>query len=890
MTVDQTAPASPLTRGLRNWVGLMQRYPLWVLAVAIVLGVILGRYAYTHLSVDTNPENMLSAQLPWRQAEQRMDRLFPDLDQGLVAVVDGASPEVADEAQRRLVEALKAQPEQFLEVYAAETDPYFRHNGFLYLEPDELQKLGDGLNQAQPFLGALAHDPSLHGLFTLLDRAATNPAAGDFDLSPAFGGIADGIDAAAAGRFDALSWQGLMGTGLQQQGDANRRFIEIKPKLDFSQLFPTETPIAAFRATVAKLDLGPAQGVTVRLSGSKAMEHEELKQAFGGGTKAFAAGLLMVMVLLFLALRSGRLVVAAVITLLYGLLLTAGFAAIAVGHLNLISIAFSVLYVGLGIDYALYLCMQYRELLGEGLPQQEALPRAAGDVGGFMMVCAATTSLGFFAFIPTPFTGIAELGIISGAGMFISLVVSLCVLPALISLFPPAASQVKLKPPGSGLLGRVLEWPYSHARAIWIGAALLAIGSLALLPKAHFDYDPIDLRDPNSESVATFRDLLQDPNIPTLTLSVLVTDKQKAQELADKLGKLPLVRRAMTLDALIPQDQDAKLATISDLNLSLGPTLMGDGSPLKVAARADDYAAIHQFGADLPAYIEQNKDKPVAAAAQKLLAALQNLDKAWTQGDSAAHEAILGRLRDSLLSALPAQIGGLRDALGAQPVAEQDLPAQITRRWIGKDENGQIWYRVEIWPKEVMSGPEPMERFVNQVRTVAPDASGGAIGYIESGHAVVGAFKQAFLYSFIAITILLVILLRSFADMLLVLIPLLLAGLLTAAGAVLLKVPFNFANVIALPLILGVGVDYGVYLAQRGRLAASARVNILQTGTARAVLFGALITTANFGDLMLAKHPGIVSMGVLLTVGLSMTLICALVLLPSLLARRYGKK
>ncbi len=886
--MNHTASATALTRGLRNWVGLMQRRPLWVLGIAVVLGAILGRYAYTHLSVDTNPENMLSAQLPWRQAEQRMDRLFPDLDEGLVAVIDGASPEVADEAQRRLVEALKAQPDQFPEVYAAETDPYFRHNGFLYLDTPDLQKLGDGLNQAQPFLGALTHDPSLHGLFTLLDRAATNPAAGDFDLSPAFGGIAEGMDAAVAGRFQALSWQGLMGTGLNQ-GDADRRFIEIKPRLDFSQLFPTETGIAAFRATVASLHLDASQGVKVRLSGSKAMEHEELKQAFGGGTKAFAAGLLMVMVLLYLALRSGRLVVAAVITLLYGLLLTAGFAAVAVGHLNLISIAFSVLYVGLGIDYALYLCMQYRELLGEGVPQQEALPRAAGDVGGFMMVCAATTSLGFFAFIPTPFTGIAELGIISGAGMFISLIVSLCLLPALISLFPPAAAQVRLKPPGSGVLGRMLEWPYTHARAIWIIAVLLAAGSLALIPRAHFDYDPIHLRDQNSESVSTFRDLLKDPSIPTLTLSVLVPDAGQAKALSDQLGKLPLVRRAMTVFSLVPEDQDAKLATIGDLNLSLGPTLMGDGSPLKLAARADDYAAIHQFGADLPAYITQNQDKPVAPAAKKLLAALQSLDQAWTQGDSAAHEAILGRLRNSLLSALPAQIGGLRDALAAQPVAEQDLPAQITRRWVGKDEKGQTWYRIEVWPKEVMDGPEPMERFVSQVRTVTPDATGGAVGYIESGHAVVGAFKQAFLYSFIAITILLLILLRSFADMLLVLIPLLLAGLLTAAGSVLLKVPFNFANVIALPLILGVGVDYGVYLAQRGRLAASARVNILQTGTARAVLFGALITTANFGDLMLARHPGIVSMGVLLTVGLSMTLVCALVLLPSLLARRYGK-
>ena len=876
--------ATALTRALGAWVGLMQRRAGWVLTIALLLGVVLGRYALTHLSVDTNPENMLSAELPWRQAEKGMDRLFPDLGGGLVAVIDGSTAEVADQAQRRLVESLRAQPDQFLEVYSSETDPYFRHNGFLYLDPAALQKLADGLNQAQPFLGALTHDPSLHGLFTLLDRAVTNPAAGDFDLSPALGKVAGGIDAAVAGRFQPLSWQDMMGTGVNL-GDATRRFVQITSKPDFSQLFPNEKPIAAFRASVSRLQLDPAQGVTVRLTGSQALEHEELKMAFTGGLKAFAVGLLMVMALLYLALRSGRLVVAAIITLLYGLLLTAGFAAAAVGHLNLISIAFSVLYVGLGIDYALYLCMQYRELLGGGLAQKLALPRAASDVGGFMMVCAVTTSLGFFAFIPTPFTGIAELGLISGAGMFISLAVSLSLLPALISLFPPDAAKVKLSPPDQGALGRVLSWPYKYARAIWIGAALLAAGSLLLLPQARFDYDPIDLRDPNSESVSTFRDLLHDPNIPTLTLSVLTPDAAQAKDLSHKLAALPLGRKALTLTDLVPQDQPAKLAIISDLNLTLGPTLMGDGGPLKITPRADDYASMHQLVGVLPAYIEQNKGQAVAAAAQKLLAALQGLDNAWQQGDSAAHEQLLGRLRNTLLCALPPQIESLRDALQAAPVTEQDLPAQITRRW--KCADGQ--YRIEVWPREVLDGPGPMERFVSLVRGAAPNATGGAIGYIESGHAVVGAFRQAFTYSFIAITILLLLLLRSVADMLLVLIPLVLAGLLTVSGSVLLNVPFNFANVIALPLILGVGVDYGVYLAQRGRVAASAQVNLLQTGTARAVLFGALITTANFGDLMLARHPGIVSMGILLTLGLSMTLICALVLLPSLLARRYGK-
>jgi len=367
---------------------------------------------------------------------------------------------------------------------------------------------------------------------------------------------------------------------------------------------------------------------------------------------------------------------------------------------------------------------------------------------------------------------------------------------------------------------------------------------------------------------------------------VLLPDAEQARALAPKLRQLPAVRRAISVSDLVPSDQEAKLAIVDDLNVSLGSAL-GDGKPLTPVAHAEDYPALRQVAAALPAFVAEHQGTPAADAASALLTALERLDRLAMRGDAAALDAALARLRTALLGGLPAQITSLRDALAAAPVTQQDLSPEVARRWIGKDDSGASWYRIEVWPKEVMDGPVPMERFVSQVRTVAPDATGGAIGYIESGHAVAGAFKQAFLYSFIAITLLLAILLRSAADVLLVLIPLVLAGLLTVAGSVLFHVPFNFANVIALPLILGVGVDYGVYLAQRSRIAAASGTNILRTGTARAVLFGALITTANFGDLMLAKHPGIVSMGVLLTVGLSTTLLCALVLLPSLGQLRF---
>jgi hopanoid biosynthesis associated RND transporter like protein HpnN len=873
-------PSHPSSTSLLGaWVRFVQRSAPVVAAITLLVVVAVAVYASGHLSVDTDSSDMLSKDLPWRRAGAELDRLFPQQSESLAVVIDADTPEHAETAQRELVDSLRAHPEQFNDVFAIDTEPFFRRNGLLYLDEPELRKVADALTQAQPFLGTLARDPSLHGLFTLLQRALTNGGAQDFDLTPALTQIADSTAAATEGRDHPLSWRTLTASGMPEQ-NSTRRFIEVNPKLDYSQILPAAAAIDEVRTIVREHDFDALHGVRVRLTGTVALEHEELLSAGKGAVLAFAVGMALVVILLFFALRSWRLVVAALVALICGLLLTAGFAAATIGHLNMISVAFGVLYIGLGIDYALYLCMQYRELLGSGWCTSEALPRAAAEVGGFMAVCAATTSLGFFAFIPTDFTGIAELGLISGVGMFISLGVSLTLLPALIALLSPrktpstpAAARTE-----SGFAAWLTEAPYRHARKLWAAAALASGVSLLLLPRASFDYDPLDLRDPHSESVSTYRDLLADPDVPTLTLSAIAGSADEARSIAARVAKLPLVRQAMTVSDFVPDNQPAKLAILEDLNFTLGPDLGGAPPEQYRGNDGSDLQALQSLSAALA-------QLPAPSAAQtRLLSELNRFSHHYQEADGVGRAALLSRLRAALLGTLPSMLADLHEALQASAVSEKNLPPDLVQRWISADGH----YRIDIWPREVLNNNPAIQRFVEQVRTIVPNAAGAPVDFLESGRAVVSAFQHAFAYSLIAITFLLLVLLRSFADMLLVLIPLTLAGLLTVAGSVLFRVPFNFANVIALPLILGVGVDYGVYIVQRARAAAGSDVNLLRTSTARAVLFGALITVANFGNLALSSHPGTRSMGMLLTVGLGMTLICTLVLLPSLLARRYG--
>ena len=176
-----------------------------------------------------------------------------------------------------------------------------------------------------------------------------------------------------------------------------------------------------------------------------------------------------------------------------------------------------------------------------------------------------------------------------------------------------------------------------------------------------------------------------------------------------------------------------------------------------------------------------------------------------------------------------------------------------------------------------------MDRFVAAVRKVAPDAIGFPVIYLEAGDAVVKSFQQALVLAIIAVTILLLVLLRPKSDTLFVLLPLLLAGGLTGAASVVLGVPFNFANVIALPLLLGIGVDSGIHMVHRMRAAPPASGLILETSTARAVLYSSLTTMCSFGNLAVSPHRGMASMGALLTVGIAFTLLCTLVVLPALM-------
>ncbi|QBQ56038.1 MMPL family transporter [Nitrosococcus wardiae] len=859
---------------LARCVDWVYRLAPWVVIITLVITGGVLYYVTENLGVNTDTEDILSPDLPFRQSDKRYSQLFPYYEDNLILVIEGEIPEQAWEGTWRLAAKLEQNEALFKRVYLPQANDFFERYGLMYLDLPALEEMTDNLAQAQPFLGRLTQDPSLGGLLEMLNELIKAKHEGDttLELQPILDPISRAIGATLSGQSYTLSWQELMSAD-QTAPEERRQFIIVQPQMDFSRLLPAESAIEAIRALAQELQLDPAHGIRVRITGDAALSHEELESAIEGGKIAGILAIIMTGTLLLIGLRSPTLVFATLLTLISGLILTAGFATAAIGHLNLISTAFAVLYIGLGADYAIHFCLRYQRLAHAELNQRQALCAAAAEVGTSLILCALTTTIGFYAFIPTDFAGVSELGLIAGTGMFISLGLNLGFLPALLRLLPvPSAGPQRAS---GGIFGFLFQLPLHYKRSILWSGLILGLGALVLLPQMRFDYNPLNLRDPASESVSTLRDLIKTETTPPWSAVVLTPNANQAQQLAEQLQQLDTVGTVITLQDFIPERQEEKLALIDELALLLGPLL----GPAELESQ-QHRVTLRQFLRTLESYLADPAAAP-SPAAYELAEHFQQLLNRLKQSNHATQRQLLLTLQHSLLATLPDNLVRLRRSLQANFITFDTLPSALQQRWM----TPTGIQRIEIFPQENIDidKTHDLSRFVQEVHRVAPDATGSLVLTLKSGEAVVAAFQQAFTYALLAITAVLLFLLRNLWDTILVLIPLLLAGILLGAAMVILNTPFNFANIIALPLLLGIGVDNGIHMVRRMRQAPPKTGNPLQTSTARGVVFSALVSACSFGNLLVAPHPGMASMGLLLTVGVALTLLCTLLLLPALL-------
>ena len=546
-----------------------------------------------------------------------------------------------------------------------------------------------------------------------------------------------------------------------------------------------------------------------------------------------------------------------------GLTVSTAFGLFLVGALNVISVAFFVLFVGLGIDFGIQFSVRYRAERHDHPDLHTALLSAAKKAGSPLALAAMATAVGFSSFLPTAYRGLSELGEIAGAGMIIAFIASITLLPALLAVLKPPGEQL---PIGFAALAPVDRFLARHRIAVIVVTLLAAVLASPLLWFLRFDFDPLHLRNAKVESVATYLELRRDPQTGANAIDIVAPNLTVANATARRLSALPQVAQTRTLSNLIADDQDEKLALIHTAATAISPSL----NPGEIQSPPTDQDVVDALSstADSLAKVAAGRPGRGAEAARRLSGLLSQLAKADPAARQRAETAIIQPLRFSL--------DQLRAQLQAQRISTDTIPADLAREWTTPDGRA----RIEVLPKGDPDNTDTLRNFVQAVLSSEPNATGPAVVLFEAGNTAVRAFIQAGIFALSAIALLLWVALRRIGDVLLTLVPLLIAGVVTLELCVVLDLPLNFANIIALPLLLGVGVAFKIYYIMAWR---AGRTGLLQSSLTRAVVFSSMTTATAFGSLWLSSHPGTSSMGELMALALVCTMMAAVLFQPALM-------
>ena len=842
---------------LVDWVAMVSRNAWTCMAVLAVLTVVLGWIAVTQFRMNSNLSDLITQDAPWRADFDHFERQFPDLVRTAVVVLSGDSLKQVELASTQVIAHLRSKPEFFRAVAAPGSEAFFRDHALLYMGLDELDDMADRLAEAQPWLSAVATDPSMRGILRLVAEGLENdPPAGFARIIEL---LSDSAAAVLRGEEGTIWW-----TDELFPVDGKRyQLIFVQPKSTFSATLPDAAVMQELRRMRAMLPLPDT--VQLHFTGELALQHEEIEAATAGVTMAGWLVLVLLFLVMIVGVRSAKIIAATFLMLAVGFLWTSAYAMLTVGEYNTLSLVFIVMFFGLGVDFALHFSLRYQESINrDGSDVAAALSASAASVGRAITLCTVTTAVGFLGFWPTDYQGLADLGVISAGGMVIAWLLTFTLLPAFYTLAGPPRHHTMDLPSGE----KLVNWLIGHRR--WVIGVVVLLGILGGYgaSRANFDYSVLALKDPDAESMLALREL-QREELSTDYQLVALGPEAPAKE---GLEALSVVREVRTPADWVPADQQDKLHTIEDLQLMLWSALFPD--EVKTAPHPE---ALRIRGRDLLTRLEALLLDPNAAV--DLTPASLERFRSQLMGMLSADDALWLRWQRGVIEHLQSELSWLRRATAVTDVEFADLPGSVRSRLVSRD--GEVL--TVITPAQNIADVSALSAFITEVRQHLPHATGRPVIEWGVGSIVVTAFQQALVFALIAITLILMVALRRARVVLLILLPLMLSAVFTLALGVVFGMPINMANILVIPLIFGLGVDNGIHVVDR-YLGEGDVDHLMHSSTPRAVLLSTLTTIGAFAALSISPHAGTASIGMLLTIAVGLLLLITLFLLPVLLA------
>ena len=858
-----------LTPFLTAWITWISNRAGLIMAATMLLTIAAGYYAVTAFSMNSDTSLLIRQDTDWKQVNREFVKTFPQYDQNTFVVISGNKPNQVSIVARHLADQIRENDSVFRTVYSPASNQFALEHALLYFEPDTLNDTISKLADAQPFLTAVATDNSLRSVFQLvLDALDSNE-----NLPTGFTRMLDALSSTAeqalTGDSKPISWRDEL---FQVEDSTFYQVIFVQGQQNFGEDLPNAMIIEGLQTIIADLSHPYRDDVTIRLTGQVPLEHQEIVSAMDSAQLAGTLALVILVFVLIWGVRSMWVIAAIYLTMIVGLIWTAAFAMIAIGQYNTISIIFLVMFIGLGVDFAVHLCLKFQEARLR-LDKINALIETGTELGPAIMLCGVTSAIGFLAFVPTEYIGLGEMGIISGGGMIIAVALSLTLIPAFFALSgdPRPATNV----PFAGLLSSVVAKNSKQTSYVTLGVAIVLA---VIATQAQFDYSTLSLKDPKSEAMATLIELQREDIITDFALTYVADDLDTANNTRSTLEGLAVVSEVKTPTDYLPVDQTENLYILEDARFFLDslfapPPAMAiwdDADLLLMLSRINtSLLETRQNAARAPAI---NPNSPeLQASLSRLQTAVSDLQKA-----SLATRVLYS---DLIVPPIKSEIEWLKTALSAEQVTLERLPLALQERLIAKD--GRVV--VTITPAENVVPVDAMRRFTADVMAVVPQITGRPVLDLGIGDIVITAFQTAILIAVSAIFIILLITLRSLVDSILVFIPLAMTAMLTLSVSVLIDLPLNMANVVVIPLIFGLGVDNGIHIVKRFHQSKNVEA-LVYSSTPKAVFLSNLTTLGTFCALSFSSHQGIYSIGVLLTIALTSLMLLTLVSLPALLA------
>ena len=825
-----------------RWLNLVTRHPAATITLLACMALCAVALFVSKGEINSDLSHLVkpAANLGWYQDNETFKESFPDLQQTAIVVISGEQADAVTQTTKALADAFTASGE-YQSVFAPKVDDFLEQRLLYFLPVDTLEQWLNGAEFNYGPLLRIADEASLSNtVFSLADFIEANPG---LQLPITLDSL---VNSLVAEKLQLQGYYPLVDPSIKQ----HLQLVLIKGRQDFNKQRPNAETIASIRQII-EIE-GLEAGVQAHLTGEVALADEELRAGLHGIGIAASISLVLLAIIMIIGIRSSSIIVAIFAMLVIGVSLTLGFATLAVGSFNTLSMVFVVMFFGLGVDFAVHFSLRFQVGL-QHQPIATSLLTTTKDLLPALVLCTATSMLAFLSFVPTAYLGLAELGIISAGGMVIALFLTMTLLPAWFTLWQPTGTSTQ---PRGNL--------FPQMKITWLAYTVIPLGLVAALiaKDLTFDYNVLAMQDENSEATQTLLKLQEASLVTDYSISVIADTGAAADRLKHELTQLSLVGDVTTPLDFLPSEQLKKQALLqetADLYATIETVFPGETDELLEPAIAYFRSSLNRVDAETRSQYEP------------LLLALDAIAE-----NPRSHASI----NENLYHQVQTSLKKLKQMLTAQPFTLEDIPAAFKRRLI----TDQNQYLISVQPKHKLNSRIETDRFIEQVSTVAPNAAGRTLVEWGIGDVVVKAFQKAAALTCLGVLILLIAYFRSFIYALVVLIPIALSVLFTLAICQLSGLTLNMANILIIPLIIGLGVDAGIHVVHRHKQSNAEDDSPMHGySTSKAVLISALTTIGTFFSLSFSLHKGAASIGLLLTIAISIMLLVTFTILPALL-------